>query len=239
MEEPQVCVFFVGGCPWGSWGKTCTLLFISLNVSAQSSCERSTFHLISHSYTIITVCGTRVSFALQRCNQASQQKAELICVSLHQLTWTFSLSQHDCPWKQRVTLPVCMFLYVSLFVWWRILWIYFRALREKKTEGQITGSLIRQKFNSPWREGDCDHSMMQIHRLNIVLRGFFRTREDYSCRPKFEWNLPVNIQGRCCRKIIQSVFLLLYFKPCPASVSSRVCPERQVTGWQKSKFIRL
>lgn len=92
-------------------------LFISLSCVAWSSWECSAFHFIPFIRTWSLQSVKRgCNLPLRRCNQASQLKAELICVPLHWLTWRgfffFVCFITTCPWKKCVTFPVCMFLYV-------------------------------------------------------------------------------------------------------------------------------
>lgn len=64
--------------------------------------------------------------------------------------------------KKCVTLPVCMLLLSS----WAATLNLFQSQREKKGRG-TNHSSIRRKSNSPWREGECERSTMQIQTLNI------------------------------------------------------------------------
>lgn len=91
-------------------------LFISLSCVAWSSWERSAFHFIPFIRTWSLQSVKRgCNLPLRRCNQASQLKAELICVPLHWLTWRgfffFCLFHHNMSLKK-----VCDFscLYVSV-----------------------------------------------------------------------------------------------------------------------------
>lgn len=129
-----------------------------------------------------------------------RQREELICGSLHRLhleLFFFSVvfSQHICPWKKCLTLPVCVFLYVCVLKppgWWEIHRGISGHTGRKKTEEQITVCSIRQESKSPWREGRLFTLNVNTTRCKVWIS---RTREITAAalvetlRGQFDWNL--------------------------------------------------